>query len=261
MNLSVGLQLYTVREDMKNDYFGTLEKIAGMGYQGVEFFDYGGYPAKVLKDKLQSLGLKAVNTHVTIDRMEKDADLEIENALELGLKDITIPMLPEERRRNAEDYFSAARILQELGTQCKKKGLQLHYHNHYFEFDKFGDVCGMDIILGNTDPENLKIELDTFWVTYVSIDPAEYLKSHSERISMVHLKDMYKDADRKSEISPFAEIGNGIMDIMGIIDTCGNIGVKWLIVEQDRSRRPAMESIKISIDYLKHAGIVERQTL
>ena len=256
MGIFIGLQLYTLRDDMKKDFSGTIRKVSEMGYQGVEFFDYGGYAAKELKTILEGLNLKAVNTHISIERMEEDADLEVRYALELGVKDITIPFLPAERRKDGEDYRKIARTLQKLGIQCKKSGLQLDYHNHYFEFDKQGNTCGMDIILSNTDPENLMIELDTFWVQDMGMNPIAYIESHSKRIRMIHLKDRYKDADRKSEISPFAEIGNGIMDIQGIINISREMGIEWLIVEQDRCRRPAIESVKISADYLKKSGII-----
>ncbi len=256
MALFIGLQLYSVREDMQKDFLGTLKKVSDMGYRGIEFCDYGGYTAKELKNALVDLNLSAMNSHISIERMEKDADFEMEYALELGLKDITIPYLSEDRRKNVHDYQVFADILQKLGEQCQKNGLQLDYHNHYFEFEKFGDTCGMDIILANTDAKKLMIELDTFWVQEMDIDPIEYLKSHSNRIRMIHLKDRYKNADRNSELSPFAEIGNGIMDIQGIINACESLGIQWLIVEQDRCRRPALESVRISADYLKKAGIL-----
>ena len=256
MASSVGLQVYSVREDMKKDFLGTLAEVAGMGYKGVEFYDYGGHAARDLKDTLAGLNLKPINSHVLIERLEKDADFEMEYALELGLKDMTVPYLAEDRRKNLEDYRQFAGILQKFGEQCNKKGLQLHYHNHYFEFEKFGDVCGMDIILDNTDAKSLMIELDTFWVQEMNIDPIEYMNHHSDRIRMIHLKDRYENANRFSELSPFAEIGNGIMDIQGIIRTSEKSGIQWLIVEQDRCRRPALESVKISADYLKKAGIM-----
>ena len=190
--LQIALQLYTIRDETARDFTAALGKVAGLGYKGVEFFDYGGIASSELRNILMNLDLKAVNTHISLERMEANADKEIKYASELGLKDLTIPRLPEDRRRSREDYIKFADTLEAIGARCSKEGIRLHFHNHYYEFDLFGDSRGMDIILENTSAVNLSIELDTFWVEYAGIDPVEYLKKNAARIEMIHLKDMIK---------------------------------------------------------------------
>jgi sugar phosphate isomerase/epimerase len=249
--MPIALQLYTLRTETEKDFIGTLKKVAGLGYQGVEFAGYGDLPADELKDVLKELGMVPVNSHVSIDKMEKDLEGELSYALNLGLKDITVPYLPEDRRKDKASWLAVAKELQELGTQFKDAGINLHYHNHAFEFEVFDDKYGMDILMDNTDPQVVKLEVDTFWVQYAGLDPVKYLKGLSGRITMVHLKDMVKD-----EEPPFAEVGEGCMDIPRIIKVSKEIGAQWGIVEQDLCKRPPLESAKLSIENLKDMNVL-----
>jgi sugar phosphate isomerase/epimerase len=230
---------------------GTLRKVAQLGYQGVEFAGYGGLSADELGDVLKELNLTPVNSHVAIERLEKDLDGEISYALNIGLRDITVPYLSENRRNAKETCLTVARELQNIGTQVKEAGLTLHYHNHAFEFEKFNGGYGLGILIDNTDADVVELEVDTFWVQYVGIDPVEYLKGLSGRVAMVHLKDMLRGQE-----PPFAEVGEGCIDIPGIIKVSKDIGAQWGIVEQDVCKRPPLESVKLSIHNLKNMGVI-----
>lgn len=251
LKMPVALQLYTVRSETEKDFVGTLKKVAELGYQGVEFAGYGGLPADELRDVLKELNLIPVNSHVALEKLEKDLEAEISYALEIGLKDITVPYLAESRRNSREAWTTVAKQLQDFGRKIKEAGLSLHYHNHAFEFEKFDGKYGLDILIDNTDADVVKLEVDTFWVQYAGVDPVAYLKGLAGRVTMVHLKDMIKDQQ-----PPFAEVGEGCIDITGIIRVSKEIGVQWGIVEQDVCQRPPLESAKISIDNLKKMGVI-----
>lgn len=251
VKMPIALQLYTLRSEAEKDFIGTLKKVAELGYQGVEFAGYGGLPADELRDALREFNLVPVNRHVAIERLEKDLDGEISYALGIGLKDITVPYLVENRRNSKEAWIAVARQLQDMGKKIKEAGLNLHYHNHAFEFEKFDGKYGLDILIDNTDADVVKLEVDTFWVQYAGVDPVDYLKGLSGRVTMVHLKDMIKGQE-----PPFAEVGEGCIDIAGIIRVSREIGVQWGIVEQDVCQRPPLESVKLSIDNLKNMGVI-----
>lgn len=251
VKMPIALQLYTLRSETEKDFIGTLKKVAELGYQGVEFAGYGGLPADELRDALREFNLVPVNSHVAIEKLEKDLDAEISYALGIGLKDITVPYLAENRRNSKEAWIAVAKQLQDLGRRIKEAGLNLHYHNHAFEFERFDGKYGLDILIDNTDADVVKLEVDTFWVQYAGVDPVDYLKGLSGRVTMVHLKDMVKGQE-----PPFAEVGEGCIDIAGIIKVSKEIGVQWGIVEQDVCQRPPLESVKLSIDNLRKMGVI-----
>ncbi len=248
MSISIGLQLYTVRQDTAKDFEGTLEKVAEVGYKGVEFAGYGGLSASRMKSLLDRLGLKPCGSHVGIDDLKNKLDEVIEYNLEIGNQYIICPWASYESK---EDFHEMARFLNGIGERCRAKGLYFGYHNHAQEFACFDGVYGLDILYQETDPELVKAEIDVYWVKYAGLDPLEVLKKYAGRIPLIHFKDM--DAGEKREMT---EVGNGIIDFKAIADFGKKNDAKWFIVEQDVCRRPALESIKISYDNLMKMNIL-----
>ncbi|AFK86270.1 xylose isomerase domain-containing protein [Thermoanaerobacterium aotearoense SCUT27] len=237
MDLPLSLQLYTVRNELKDDFVGTLEKVAEIGYKGVEFAGYGGLKANEMRRHLERLGLTPTGSHISLDALKSNLDKEIEYNLEIGNKYIVCPWNKYEAK---EDFIETAKLFNEIGEKCAEKGLIFCYHNHNHEFVNFDGKYGLDLIYENSNSNFLKAEIDTYWVKYAGEDPASYIKKYSGRVPLVHLKDM--DGATKD----FAEIGEGIMNIKDIIDASLEAGVKWFIVEQDVCKRPPLESAKIS---------------
>ncbi|MFU0799582.1 MAG: sugar phosphate isomerase/epimerase [Xylanivirga thermophila] len=251
VKLPVALQLYTVREDTSKDFVGTLKEVSKIGYHGVELAGLGTYTAKELRKVLDDLNLRAISAHVPLENMEKDLQKEIDDAKTLGLDYIVVPYLQEDRRKAAEDYIKLAEQLDIISEKCTENDLQLCYHNHDFEFQKFNDKYALNILFENIPEEKLKWEIDTFWVKYAGLNPVDYLRNYGSKIPIVHLKDMIKD-----EKPVFAEVGEGIMDMENIIETSNDIGAKWLVVEQDICKRPALESARISFENIKKWVVV-----
>jgi len=248
--IPVALQLYTVRDETAKDFLGTLEKVAQIGYEGVEFAGTGGLSPSELKKALNDPGLKPAGSHVGIDQLKGNLDAVIEYNLEIGNKYVVCPYMPEEMRGSASQWREAAETLSEIGAKCREKGLILCYHNHAFEFQKFDGKYGFDILYESSDPECLKAEIDTFWVKFGGGDPAEYIRKLAGRCPLIHLKDMGEDG------KTFMEVGEGIMDFQAIFDASEKGGVEWYIVEQDVCQRPSLESARISFENLRRWGKV-----
>ncbi len=248
--IPVALQMYTVRDDAALDFAGALKKVAEIGYPGIELAGTGGLPAAELKKLLGDLALAVAGTHVALAQMENDFDSALDYYSKLGAKFITCPWLPEDRRQSGDDYRRLADVLTEAGARARERGIQLCYHNHAFEFERFGGEAGFDILFGAADPELVKVELDTYWVEFAGESAAVYITKYAGRIPLIHLKDM-----TGGEQPTFAEVGEGRMDFNAIFSAAEALpGVAWYIVEQDKCARPPLASARISLDNLRKWG-------
>lgn len=246
----LALQLYTVRDAMQADFPGTLKKVAELGYKGVELAGAGGYAARDLKRMLDDLGLDVVGSHVGIDMLENDLTAALDYNEELDNRHVVCPYLDEERRRTADDWIRMGELFTRIGGACKARGMVFAYHNHSFEFHRFGDKCGMDLLLDASDPALVRSELDVYWALHGGQNPAEYIRRLGERIVLVHLKDMAPDADRS-----FAEVGEGIIPWPEVLAACEATDVAAYIVEQDVCKRPPLESAAISLANSRRLGL------
>ncbi len=243
------LQLFTLREAVDRDYIGTLQQIAALGYRAVEVVHLGGMTPAAFREQLDALGLSAVAMHVPYQQLKDDIQQVIETAKGIGAAYVVCPWLVPEMRTSADSYREVARTLNAAGQACKDAGLQVCYHHHDFEFEQHDGKTGFDILIEDTDPTRVQFEIDVYWAAFAGIDPVGLLHSLSGRVPLVHLKDMAADESRT-----FAEVGHGQLDIPGILAACDEIGVEWRIVEQDRSSRDPMESVQMSIEYLRELG-------
>lgn len=252
MKLPVTLQMYTVRDDAARDFVGTIEQVAKIGYAGVELAGYGGLTAGQVKRALDDNGLFAVASHVGLEQLENGPERAIEESVVLGAEYIVVPYLADSRRGSADAYRQLAMVMNRIGQQVKDAGLQLAYHNHAFEFEKFGGKqYGYDALMEATDPNLVQIELDTFWVQKAGEDPAAYMRRYRGRVPLIHLKDMTPEPE-----STFAEVGGGMMDFEAIFDAAEEAGGKYYIVEQDVCKNhPPLESIAISFRNLQKMGM------
>jgi len=248
--LPVALQLYTVRDAMGKDFIGTLREVAKIGYAGVEFAGTGSLSASELRSVLSDLGLMVAGSHVGIEALEQELPKVLDFYAELGKPVIVCPYLPEERRKSADDWKRTAALFNKVGSTCRQHGMVFAYHNHAFEFEKFGDRTGMDILLESADPDLVRIELDLYWAKFGGQDPVAFVKRLGKRVALVHLKDMAADAERS-----FAEVGEGILPWAEILEACADTSTSWYIVEQDVCRRSALESAAISLANLRKMGL------
>ncbi|MBV6646398.1 MAG: sugar phosphate isomerase/epimerase [Cyclobacteriaceae bacterium] len=248
--LAIGLQLYTVRDQMKENVEGTLTKLANIGYQVLETAGYSdgkfyGYEPKMFKSLVEGLNMKAVSSHMAYQVFENEPEKAIGAMQESEQMYAVIPWLAEEDRQRIDQYKRLCESMNKWGELCKKAGIQLCYHNHAFEFDQVDGQIPFDVILAETDPELLKIEMDLYWVRRAGRTPLEYFESHPGRFLLWHVKDMDDTADQN-----FTEIGNGVIDFKKIFAEAKTSGMKHFFIEQDSSDDP-MKSVAISYKNLK----------
>lgn len=269
--LPIGLQLYSVRNEMEKDFSGTIKKVAEMGYDGVEFAGLFGHSADEIKAILKENGLAAVSAHVPLVEMLDDMDKVIETYKTIGCKYIAIPYVDEKYRPGRPDYGATLEKITALGKKCSENGIVLMYHNHDFEFVKIDGKYGLDVMYETVPAEYLQTELDTCWVNVGGEDPAEYIHKYSGRTPVVHLKDFVMKGkekpkklyaligidDNEEQASEddfsFKPVGYGVQDIPAIIKASEDSGAEWLIVEQDNPDKGNTElsAVKKSIDYLR----------
>ncbi|MFD5017699.1 sugar phosphate isomerase/epimerase family protein [Paenibacillus sp. NPDC058367] len=249
--LKIGLQLYTLREELEQDFEGTLRKVAALGYKGVEFFHYFGRTAAEVKQLLNELGLVALGAHRPYDALLNDTEAEISYNLEIGNPNLIVPYLSEEQR----NYVEVAANLKVIGEKCKAGGAVLLYHNHDFELtDKYGDSdrTAFDGLFEEVPADLLQVEMDTCWVHHAGYDPVEYINKYAGRLPIIHLKDLKKKEDGSPET---VVLGEGEVNLTAILNAAVQANVEWAVVEQDFCSRSPLESVEDSLKWVKaHAN-------
>ena len=243
----VGLQLYTLRDLMKEDFTGTVAKVAEIGYDAVEFAGYGGLSASEVKRLLDDLGLVCAGTHEGFQNLGDRLGETIEFNAAIGNGDIVCPSMPQEWRKSGADGFREfGERMNAIGEKVKAAGLRFVYHNHSFEFERVGGKHLIEYFFETSDPELVTMEVDVYWVKRGGVDPATFLRKYAKRCTMIHMKDMADDAEQS-----FAPVGTGTLDMPGIVAASREIGARWYVVEQDRTKRPPLEAVAISLNNMR----------
>ena len=248
--IPVGLQLYTVRDDADKDLIGTLKALSGMGYVNVELAGLYGKTAAEAHTLFADAGLKPVSAHVGLNLLQgENVAKTIEDYLTLGVYTVVVPFIGDDVRQGGAGYPALAKTLNETAETLGRFGVKLGYHNHDFEFNEQSNgKPGIEVLIEETDSQLVSFELDTYWALKAGFDPVAFLNKYPSRFSLLHIKDM-DPADKF-----FAEVETGLLPLDGIIEAAPAAGAQYLFVEQDVTRRPALESVKISLDNLKAKG-------
>jgi len=257
----LGLQLYTLRAALARDVEGTLKRVAAMGYEEFETYGfdpegirYYGLAAKAFAQRLRDLELTTPSGHYdlnryvasSVDDLKRYVDRSVEGAHALGQEYITWPLL-DEGFRTIEKFKVAAERLNIAGGQIKKAGLQLAYHNHDFEFVEQNGQIGYDIILKETDPALVKLQMDLYWIAHGSkLTANEWFKRQPGRFVMWHVKDMHRTS------RDYTEVGNGTIDFTRIWTDASLAGMKHFFVEQGGNfTHDPFRSVADSAEYVK----------
>lgn len=271
MSLPIGLQLYTVRDAMEQDFEGTLKKVKEFGYDGVEFAGLFGHSADEVKALCEKIGLNPISAHVPLDEMLAAPEEVLGTYKAIGCKYVAVPYLPEEKRAGTPAFAQTMADIEMLCKVAKSLGLVMLYHNHDFEFQKIDGKYVLDYMYDTIPASLLQTELDTCWVNVGGENPSQYLLKYTGRAPVVHLKDFVMQGREKpqhlyeligietdgqtasDEAFGFRPAGSGVQDFPSILAASQKAGAEWVIVEQDRPAPGAepMASAKQSIDYLK----------
>jgi len=266
----LGIQLYSVRDDMKKDPAATLRKIAGMGYKNVEHANYKdrkfyGYTPKEFKKFLNDLGLKIPSGHTSLNANHWDAakndftdewKYTIDDAAEVGQQYVISPWLDEKLRTNYEDLSAFLLLFNKTGELCKKAGMKFGYHNHDFEFkNSLNNTKIFDIILNQTDPELVTQQLDIGNMYGAGGRAIEIMKKYPGRFELMHVKDEIKSSG-KGEMNDGYEstiVGKGILNVKEVIDyAIKSGGTTHFIIEQESYQgRPPIDCVKDDLKMMK----------
>jgi sugar phosphate isomerase/epimerase len=274
LNRPIGLQLYTVGDQLGKDFNGTLKQIAAIGYKEVELAATYQKSAAELRTAFSDAGLTCRSAHM-FDFQKTPAQF-MDFAKELGVKYVVTSFNPPPSAMASlsgakpdfdafvkvlegmtlDDYKRSADTCNQLGAEARKHGLQYAYHNHNLEFRKFGDVTAYDTLLSSTDPQLVKMELDCGWVAAAGYDPVAYLDKFPDRIRLLHIKAFKSGAPtvtlQGAQRPEPTELGRGGIDYKPVFAAAKKAGVEQYYVEQEPpfTAVPAMEAIRIDYDFL-----------
>lgn len=274
-NFKVGLQLYSVRDAMAQDFEGTLQKVKDMGYDYVEFAGFFEKSADEVKAILDKIGLTAISVHQGNQLYLEKGKEAIDYLAKIGVKYCAIPWYGLDKWQ--DDFDGTIKAFTEFSAALKEAGIQLCYHNHDFEL--INDIDGIHLLdkLYDTLPTDIiDPEFDTCWVHYAGENPVEYIEKYAGRVEIVHLKDFVctkladgpvyhlidkngkadKGASKEETGFKFVPVGTGRQDFPAILAACEKAGTEYVIVEQDQSPdRDPLDAVKMSREYLKSLGL------
>lgn len=261
---NIGLQLYTVRDDMNENPLGTLKAISKIGYKHVECAGYRngkfyGQTKENFKMILRDMGLKMHSGHaMTGFGQDKDTysmtykwESYCEDAAFMEQKYIVSAYFMEGERKTIDDYKRHAALFNECAVIAQKYNLIFCHHNHDFEFIPINGIVPYDIFLSETDPKLVKFELDHYWTTKANVNTKKLIKKNPGRFPIFHIKDMDASPDKS-----FAEVGSGVINWKSVFKLAPKAGMDLFFVEQDfcKNMKP-LESIKVSYDYLNSLNV------
>ncbi len=272
-NQILGIQLYTVRDDMMKDPLGTLKQIAGIGYKYVEHANYAGrkfygYSATEFKTVLDGLGLKMRSGHTVMGKQHWDEAANdftdawkytVDDAATVGQRYVISPWLDDSMRKTMDDLKRYMNVFNKSGELCKKSGMKFGYHNHNFEFSTSIDGMKLyDIMLQNTDPELVAQQMDIGNMYGAGGRAMDILKQYPGRFELMHVKDEIK-IDKPGEMDdPYEStiLGIGIIGVKDVVDLARKSGgTSDFIIEQESYQgKTPVECSKADYDIMKGWG-------
>lgn len=269
----LGIQLYSVRDDIKSDPAATLKQLAVMGYKNVEHANYidrkfYGYSASEFKKVLDDLGLKMPSGHTVMSAKDWDESKKdftdkwkqtVEDAVTAGQQYVISPWLDESLRKNYDDLLRFLQLFNKSGELCKKSGMKFGYHNHNFEFMySLNNMLVYDIILANTDPSLVAHQLDMGNMYGAGGRAEEIIKKHPGRFELLHVKDEIK-VDKKGEMEDGYEstvLGKGVIPVKQILDLAKKSGgtTQFIIEQESYQLITPLESAKEDLTIMKKWG-------
>ena len=240
-------------EEYKKDFWGTAEKLASIGYSGIE-----GVPAPLLEgdikanlERLKSIGLEIIAVSAKREDVKDDLDSVLKKAKDFNAKQVSVFWGPCDSR---DELLVDAELYNSAGARLAEEGIKLCYHNHEHEFKTtFNGVYALDILAEHTEASNLYFEIDIAWTTFGGEDPAKVIRRLGGRVAALHIKDLY-DLNEKGM---FTAVGTGVVPVKEAVQAGIDVGVKWIIIEQDKLRNlSALETATVSYLNLKEAGLI-----
>jgi sugar phosphate isomerase/epimerase len=267
----IGLQLYSVREDLARDYAGTLKRVAAIGYREVEAAGFYNHSASDVKQMMAEAGLHCVSAHYSLADLIKSTDATIAYAKAVGLEYVicSAPWSADPARlekypggswqgilhaMTLDDWKWSADQFNQMGCKMQETGLKFGYHNHTMEFRKEDGGTGYQVLLEDTDPRCVTLELDCGWAIAAGQDPAKMLRQYPGRFSLLHLKDL-KPAPPATppDKRVSTEVGLGVVDFHALFEAAKVSGVRHYFIEQEDFDKPVFEALRT--DYMQSTNL------
>ena len=247
MTTPIALQLYTIRDQLAQDYEGTLREVANMGYIGVETANmFGDSPASAAK-LFGEIGLTVSSAHGALPLGDKKQEV-IDTMGALNCKRLILAWQPPEKFKSLDGIKSICDSLNEGAAVAKANNFRLGYHNHWFEYELLENRVPTDVMLEYLDPD-VFLEVDMYWVQTAGQNPVEVIRRLGSRAPLLHVKDGPCQMD-----APMTALGEGVVDIPGVVAASAG-SVEWLVVELDRCATDMMEAVGKSYQYLIGKGL------
>jgi sugar phosphate isomerase/epimerase len=283
--MKVGLQLFSIPKLLEADFRSAIAMVAKMGYRELEFYGpydfsapseiaywlslkpqlgfsgsgFFGLSAKEARSVIDAHGITAPSLHTDLLTLQTKMSQLGQAAHIMGATYVTLPAIPEEKRKTLDDYKRMADAFNSIGEQARREGIKFAYHNHGYGIKETDGKVPLKLILDGTDPKLVFLEMDIFWTTAGGADPVEYLKAYPGRYRMLHMKDMRQlerfkgdggDPTQWIELWPYmTSVGDGVLDIKGIVAQARKSGVEHFFVEQDIVKDPQI-ALQRSYNYL-----------
>lgn len=238
-------QLYTLRNELEQDFPGVLRELKKMGWGGVQISGLRGHSAEEIAAVLKETGLGTAGMHVAYADLLNDLDTLLNQVRLFNTCDLVCPNLAKELQ-NEEGYREVRKNLNEVAAKIAPLGFRLSYHNHAFEFNTtIEGNNALEYLLEPVADNLLLAEVDVYWVKKAGGDPLSFIAPYANRMPIIHLKDMTND-----ERQTFAEVGTGVIDFAPILAWGERSGIEWYAVEQDVCPGNPMDSLQISLNNL-----------
>ncbi|MCL2509421.1 MAG: sugar phosphate isomerase/epimerase [Oscillospiraceae bacterium] len=242
--IKLGAQLYTLREFIKTaeDTEKTFAFLQSIGISAAQISGIGDIDPQTVAELVSRFGLDICVTHKPFERLQNDLDNLIAEHKMIDCPSIGIGGMPDEYRGSKEGIQRFIADTTDIGARMKAQGMQFAYHNHAFEFERYDGRTIMDMLIEDTDPDLFHFIPDTHWAQVGGVNPPDFLRSLAGRVEVCHFKD-YKIVSNERK---FAEIGTGNLNLDECFKACQEIGVKYIVIEQDSCDIDPRESMAIS---------------
>lgn len=251
---SIGVELYSFRNQLPKDVPGTLSIISKMGIKELEGGGTYGLPMAAYRQLLDNNNLRMVSIGADFDKLQKDLPAIIEEAKALGATYVVCFWIPhKEGEFTIDNVNNAISVFNTAGKELKANGISLCYHPHGYEFGAYENGTLFDYLVNNLNPLYANFEMDVFWIKHPGQDPVGLLKKYPNRFLLMHLKDRKHGTEGnqlgRADVETNVVLGTGDVGIADIMKVAKKYGVKHFFIEDESSR--SMEQVPLSLKFLK----------
>ena len=234
---AVGLQLYSLRDQFKKDVGQTLDQVRAFGITNVELAGTYGMAPEKFKEQLDARGIKAISGHFPYEQCRDDIEGVAREAKLLGLEYAGCAWIPHQNPFDEKTCREAAAVFNRAGEALAKYGIKFFYHTHGYEFLPYRDGTLFDLLMAETNPEYVRIEIDVFWIVHPGQDPVKLLEKYGKRFELMHVKDMKRGTPGgftgQSDVTNNVPLGEGVIDWPSVFRAAKKAGVKWYFIEDE----------------------------